>query len=90
MTASERRAARAGGQRLDATVFVGRVGATDAAAEEVRAQLKTRPFVKVRLSRDAGGGRHGVAEKLAELAGADLVEVRGFTALLAKRPPRKR
>lgn len=90
MTAAERKALRAAGQGLDATVFVGRGGATDAAAEEVRAQLKTRPFVKVRLSRDAEGGRHGVAEALAELAGADLVEVRGYTALLAKRPPRKR
>ena len=85
MTAGERKAARAAGQRLDATVFVGRAGATDAAAEEVRAQLKTRPFVKARVSRDAEGGRHQAAEKLAELAGADLVEVRGFTALLAAR-----
>lgn len=85
MTAAERKAARAAGQGLDATVFVGRVGATDAAAEEVRAQLKTRRFVKIRLSREAEGGRHGAAEKLADLAGADLVEVRGYTALLAAR-----
>ena len=85
MTAAVRKAARAAGQHLEATVFVGRLGATDAAAEEVRVQLKTRPFVKVRVSRDAEGGRHGAAENLAELAGADLVEVRGFTALLAAR-----
>ena len=78
---------KAAGQRVEATVFIGRGGLTDGNAAEVAAQLKQRGLVKVKISRDAAGaeGRHKIAEDLAARARADLVEVRGLTALLARR-----
>jgi RNA-binding protein len=78
---------RAVGQAIDPTLFVGRDGATDAVAAEARAQLKDRPLIKVKITPRAEGGasRHEVAAELARKAGAELVEVRGFTAVLASR-----
>jgi RNA-binding protein len=90
MTGSERERARAVGQRLDATVFVGKGGVTDAAAAELAGQLKSHPLVKVRISRDAPGERREMAEQLAAKAGGELVEVRGYTAVVAKRRQRDR
>jgi RNA-binding protein len=86
------------GQRIDPTLFVGRDGATDAVAAEAAAQLKNRPLIKVKITPPPEGGatRHEVAAELAKKAGAELVEVRGFTAVLASRrrpmdgPPRRR
>lgn len=79
--------AKAAGQGLEATVHIGRGGLTDGNAAEVTAQLKERGLVKVKISGEAAAlkGRREVAEELALRAGAELVEVRGFTALFARR-----
>ena len=83
--------ARAAGQKIEATVFMGRAGVSDGLATEVRDQLKSRRLIKVKLSKDAcqEKGREAVAADLAARAEADLVEVRGFTALLATRRPNR-
>lgn len=90
MKGRQGRRLRAEGQQLDATVFVGRGGLTDAHVAEVQAQLKTRDLVKVKVSREAGqgGDRRKVGEALALKASAELVEVRGFSVLLARRRAR--
>ena len=81
------KALRAQGQTLGATAFIGKAGLTSTVAAEVAAQLKLRGLVKVKISPEAAGAqeRLAIAEALAQQASAELVEVRGFTALLAKR-----
>jgi len=79
---------RAQGQRTEATVFIGRGGLTPGVAAEVTAQLKSRALIKVKIASGAVKGENirELAEALAAQSTADLVEVRGFTILLAKRP----
>ncbi len=79
--------AKAAGQSLEATVHIGRGGLTDGNAAEVARQLKGRGLVKVKIARDVADAstRRHLAEELASRAGGDLVEVRGLTALLARR-----
>jgi RNA-binding protein len=79
---------RAAGQTLTATLFVGGDGVTPAVAAEAKAQLKSRELVKAKVSSEAADakGMKVVGEELASQAGADLVEVRGRTALLARKP----
>ena len=79
--------ARAAGQRLEATLFVGPDGVTDAVAAEAAAQLKKRELVKAKVSAAAAEakGMKEVGADLAARALADLVEVRGRTVLLARR-----
>ncbi len=86
---------RAEGQRIDATVHLGKGGISEGVLAELDAQLKRNHLVKVRLQRGAAGGERDaegdMAEILAEALGADVVERRGHTALLYRRtkPPRK-
>jgi RNA-binding protein len=79
------KAARAAGQSLEPTVFVGRGGVTDAVAAELKLQLRTHDLVKARLPRAATQEASALAADLARRSSADLVEVRGFTALFAVR-----
>lgn len=65
-----------------ATVRVGKNGVTDDLIQEIRRRLKSHKFVKVSIPRVED--RQGYAENLAELVGAELVEVRGFTLILKK------
>jgi len=71
-------------QRLEATVHVGKDGVTDEVVGEVVKQLKTRRLVKVKLLPSMEEDRHEAAERLAAKASAELVEVRGRTAVLAR------
>ncbi len=69
---------------LDATVRVGKSG-VGAVADELATQLDRRDLVKVKFLRSARGGAptDELAADLAELANADVVEVRGHTAVYA-------
>lgn len=77
---------RAAGQTLQATLFVGDDGVTDAVAAEAAAQLKKRELVKAKVSSAAADASNmkEIGEALAAKAGADFVEVRGRTALIAR------
>ena len=78
---------RAAGQTLEVTLFVGPDGVTDGVAAEAKAQLKTHDLVKAKVSSVAAdaSSMKEVGAALAEKAGAELVEVRGRTALIARR-----
>ncbi len=80
---------RAEGQRLDATVHVGKDGIDEGLLAEIDSQLKRNHLVKVRIQRGAvGGDRDGerdLADVLATALSADLVERRGHTALIYRR-----
>ncbi len=68
---------------LDVTVRVGK-GGLDAVISEVDNQLADRDLVKVKFLRSARGGTDAeeLAAELAEEVGAEVVDVRGHTAVV--------
>ena len=66
----------------DVTVWVGKAG-VDAVADELSDQLDDRDVVKVKFLRSARGegSTEELADQLADLADADIVETRGNTAV---------
>lgn len=67
---------------VDVTVWVGKNG-VEAAADEAGTQLESRELVKVKVLR-AGGDPEEAAEELAEHVDAEVVDVRGRTAVVAR------
>ncbi len=70
---------------LDATLRVGKNG-VESVADELSDQLTNRDLVKVKFLRAARGGTttEALAADLAELAGAEVVETRGHTAVFER------
>jgi RNA-binding protein len=68
-------------QHLKPTVWIGKRGISGVIIEEIRRQLKDRKIVKVRWLRNTEVD----PEAIASSAGAELVEVRGRTLVLAER-----
>ncbi len=70
--------------KLQPTVRIGRSGLTGAVVDEVRAQLKKKELVKIKI---LGAGRievKAIASELAERCSAELVDTRGNTVVLWK------
>lgn len=67
---------------LDATLRVGKSG-IDPVADELRNQLDNEDMVKVKFLRSSLGGTdtEELADDLADLAGATVVQTRGHTAV---------
>ncbi len=67
---------------LDATLRVGKHGAASV-ADELSDQLDDRGLVKVKFLRSSLGGTttDELADELAEMAGASVVQTRGHTAV---------
>ncbi len=72
---------------MDATVWIGKQGASDELTKQIVAQLKSRELVKLKVHKSALTGTEisAVAEKVATLTGSTLVEVMGHTFTLFKR-----
>jgi RNA-binding protein len=70
---------------LDVTVWVGKRG-VDAVTDELHDQLGERQLVKVKFLRASRGGTdtQSLAETLATEVNADLVQVRGHTAVFER------
>jgi RNA-binding protein len=84
LTPDQVRAKRAAAHHLAVTFHVGKHGINEAAVSELLAQLKKHKLVKARLlpSATAGGTEDkGQAQALADAVGAQLIEVRGHTAV---------
>jgi RNA-binding protein len=84
LTPDQARAKRSEAQQLSATVHVGKNGINEATTAELLTQLKRHKLVKVRLlpaATEGGTGDHSQAEALAAAVGAQLLEVRGHTAV---------
>jgi RNA-binding protein len=91
LTKDQVQAKRAEAQALAVTLHVGKNGVTDATIEELRAQLRKKKLVKVRLLRAALGeeGEEGKESKTMEAQAARLaqgsqgvlIELRGHTAV---------
>ncbi|HSV42229.1 MAG TPA: YhbY family RNA-binding protein [Methanomassiliicoccales archaeon] len=70
---------------LEPTIHVGKDGITEPLVEEVKAQLKNRKVVKVRLLPAAGEDKKGAAMRLAESASATMVDLRGSVVVLSEK-----
>lgn len=71
---------------LKATVHIGKDGITEGVINEIRQQLKKRKIIKIKFLQNAN--RDNFKEKIEDIAketGAEVVEIRGFTAVLKKR-----
>jgi RNA-binding protein len=82
LTGKQRRYLRSLGQRLVATLHVGRDGVTGAVVEQAETQLGAHELIKVRVSEHAPASRHATADELAARTRAEVVQVLGRTALL--------
>ena len=82
LTGKQRRYLRALGQRLAATLHVGRDGITAAVVEQAETQLRAQELIKVRMTENTPASRHETADELAGRTGAEVVQVLGRTALL--------
>jgi len=80
LTGKQTRHLRSLGQRLSASVIIGREGLTDEVCRQISAELDRRELVKVRLP--AGADRRALAAEAAAALGAALAGVVGRTALL--------
>lgn len=76
---------------IDATIWVGKSGITDSVIRELKDQLKSKKFVKVKILKNAVKGvpRNKIARELEEHSGAKLLETRGGVAVYLS-PYRKR
>lgn len=78
-----------------ADVIIGKNGITGGVVEEIKARLKAKGVVKVKMLRSALEGRdmdrREAARLVAQLTGAQLMSIRGRTFILAlkQRPSRR-
>ncbi len=71
---------------IKATVQIGKGGITDGVKREIKEQLKKRRIIKIKFLQNADRENFKEKiEKLAEDVNAEILEIRGFTAVLKKR-----
>lgn len=72
--------------QVPATLQVGKNGVTESLGVELREQLKRRGIVKVKMLRSARKGEtpKEAAERLAQMSGGVLVDLRGGAAVFAR------
>ncbi|MEM0020752.1 MAG: YhbY family RNA-binding protein [Fervidicoccaceae archaeon] len=66
-------------------VRVGKGGITEGIINEIKRRLEIEKEIKVRINRnllEQGKNRREIAEQIASLCGAELVEIRGHTFVL--------
>ncbi len=76
---------RSTASKLEATVRMGKSGVTVALVEEIKAQIKKKGMVKVKLLGTRREETKQIAGELAERCNADLVDVRGNAVSLWKK-----
>ncbi len=71
---------------LEPALQIGKSG-IEAVVDELRMQLKNKNLIKVKFLKTAllDGDKHEMAEKLANMTGSELVEVRGNTAVFRRK-----
>jgi RNA-binding protein len=82
LTGKQRRYLRGLGQRLAATLHVGRDGVTAGIVEQAETQLRAQELIKIRMTESTPASRHETADELAARTRAEVVQVLGRTALL--------
>ncbi len=84
LTGKQRRQLRALGHHLEPVVIVGQSGVTEGVIGAVEQALHDHELIKVKIH-EGPEERHEAAEKLAQGAQAELVQLLGRTALLFKK-----
>ena len=82
LSSKERAALRGEAHHLVAAVHVGHQGITPTLRAALDDALRTRELVKIQFSKNADVDARSAANDLAELVGADVVQVIGRTATL--------
>ncbi len=84
LTGKQRRALRAKGHHLEPVVIVGQSGVTEGVISALTQALNDHELIKVKIN-EGPETRHEAAERMAQEAGAELVQLLGRTALLFKK-----
>jgi RNA-binding protein len=84
-----RRRLRGHGHALQPVVQIGKHGATDSVLEQITHALFDHELIKVKLGTECPQSRFEVAERLAQLPGANVVQILGKAILLYKRHPKE-
>ncbi len=84
LTGKQRRALRAQGHHLEPVVIVGQSGVTEGILGALSQALHDHELIKVKIN-EGPETRHEAAQRMAEGAGAELVQLLGRTALLFKK-----
>jgi len=84
LTGKQRRELRALGHHLEPVVIVGQSGVSEGIIGAVNQALHDHELIKVKIN-EGPEERHEAAEKLAQGAGAELVQLMGRTVLLFKK-----
>jgi len=86
MTNVQRRELKAAAQRLDATVFLGKLGCTPAFLASVEVALQHRELIKVKFAcfKDE---RETLAAEIASKTGSEVVTIVGHVAVLYRKKP---
>src|SRR5512138_1508609 len=84
-----RKALRAAGHHLAPVLQIGKEGVTDAVRRELDAQLLAHELVKVKVGTESPEDRFEVAERLGEIAGAQIAQILGRTVLVYRKHPEK-
>ncbi|MCP4376125.1 MAG: YhbY family RNA-binding protein [bacterium] len=82
LTGKQKKRLRGLGQRLDATVTVGKEGVTDPVAKGISDLLDKRELVKVRLTGPSGDARKEVGPVLAQATQSACISIVGKTVVL--------
>ncbi|MBU3968114.1 MAG: YhbY family RNA-binding protein [Euryarchaeota archaeon] len=71
---------------IEPAMQIGKSG-IEAVVDELRTQLKNKKFIKVKFLKTAlyEKDKHEMAEKLANMTGSELIEVRGNTAVFRRK-----
>ena len=84
LTGKQRRALRAMGHHMEPVVIVGQSGVTEGVIGAVTQALNDHELIKVKIN-EGPETRQEAAARMAEGAGAELVQLLGRTALLFKK-----
>lgn len=84
-----RRRLRGHGHALQPVVQIGKNGSTASVLEQITHALFDHELIKVKLGNECPESRFEVAERLAALPGANVVQILGKAILLYKRHPKQ-
>lgn len=87
MKGRDRAALRSDAHHLSPTVHVGGQGITDAVAQSLDDALRTRELVKIKLGKGTELSAREAAEQLAEVTGAEVIQIIGRTFTLFRERP---
>lgn len=87
LSGKERRHLRGLGHHLTPVVMLGKEGLSEPLGKALDQALLTHELIKVRILESAEGSREDLADGLARLCAAELVQVLGRTVLLYRRRP---